>query len=126
TKQRWLVWPAIIGGSALLADGLITPSISVSSAIEGLRDYNPNIPTVPIVIAILAALFFIQQFGTAFVGKFFGPVMLVWFLMIGVLGLGEIIQMPVVVNALNPYYAIHLLTKYPGGFWLLGAVFLAT
>jgi len=126
TKLRWLVWPAIIGGSALLADGLITPSISVSSAVEGLKEYNPNIPTVPIVIAIIAALFIIQQFGTGFVGRFFGPIMLIWFTMIGVLGFNQIVLMPGVLKALNPYYAIHLLTQYPGGFWLLGAVFLAT
>ncbi|HNP48312.1 MAG TPA: KUP/HAK/KT family potassium transporter, partial [Bacteroidia bacterium] len=87
TKARWLVWPAIIGGAALLADGIITPPISVSSAIEGLRIYNPEIPTLPIVIAIITILFVIQQFGTNFVGRFFGPIMLTWFLMIGVLGL---------------------------------------
>ena len=93
---------------------------------EGLREYNANIPTVPIVIAIIAALFIIQQFGTGFVGRFFGPIMLVWFTMIGVLGFNQIVLMPGVLKALNPYYAIHLLTQYPGGFWLLGAVFLAT
>ena len=86
TKLKWLKWPAIIGGAALLADGIITPPISVSSAIEGLRIFNPGIPTVPIVIAILTALFIIQQFGTKFIGQFFGPMMLIWFTMIGVLG----------------------------------------
>lgn len=126
TKVRWLIWPAIIGGSALLADGIITPPISVSSAIEGLRIYNPEIPTVPIVIAILTALFFIQQFGTKFVGNFFGPIMLVWFSTIAVLGVYNMSAHPYVLKALNPYYAIHLITQYPGGFWLLGAVFLCT
>lgn len=126
TKRKWLVWPAIIGGSALLADGIITPPISVSSAIEGLRVYNPDIPTVPIVIAILTALFVIQQFGTKFIGNFFGPMMMIWFLMIGVLGVVEITEYPMVLKALNPYYAIHMITTYPGGFWLLGAVFLCT
>lgn len=126
TKVRWLIWPAIIGGSALLADGIITPPISVSSAIEGLRMYNPEIPTVPIVIAILTALFFIQQFGTKFVGNFFGPVMLIWFSTIAVIGIYNMAAHPYVLKAFNPYYAIHLITQYPGGFWLLGAVFLCT
>lgn len=126
TKLKWLIWPAIIGGSALLADGIITPPISVSSAIEGLRIFNPEIPTVPIVIAILTALFFIQQFGTKFVGQFFGPIMLVWFSTIAVLGVSNMLVNPSVLKALNPYYAIHLITQYPGGFWLLGAVFLCT
>lgn len=126
TKLKWLIWPAIIGGSALLADGIITPPISVSSAIEGLRIYNPDIPTVPIVIAILTALFVIQQFGTKFVGQFFGPVMLMWFSMLAILGVVNMIQYPSVLKAFNPYYAIHLITQYPGGFWLLSAVFLCT
>lgn len=126
TKVKWLIWPAIIGGSALLADGIITPPISVASAIEGLRIYNQEIPTVPIVIAILTALFFIQQFGTKFVGQFFGPVMLIWFSTIAVLGVYNLAAHPYVLKALNPYYGIHLITQYPGGFWLLGAVFLCT
>ncbi|MBK7856235.1 MAG: KUP/HAK/KT family potassium transporter [Bacteroidetes bacterium] len=126
TKVKWLVFPAIIGGAALIADGLITPSISVSSAIEGLRILNEDIPTIPIVIAIIFALFFIQQFGTAFVGKFFGPVMLIWFSMLAILGLKEIFVDASVLKAFNPYYAYNLLVNYPNGFWLLGAVFLCT
>ncbi len=126
TKVKWLIWPAVIGGSALLADGIITPPISISSAIEGLRIYNPEIPTVPIVIAILTALFVIQQFGTKFVGQFFGPMMFVWFSTIAVLGVYNMAAHPYVLKSLNPYYAIHLITQYPGGFWLLGAVFLCT
>ncbi len=126
TKIKWLVFPAIIGGAALLSDGLITPAISVSSAIEGLRFINPDIPTIPIVIAIIFALFFIQQFGTSFVGKFFGPVMFIWFTMLAVLGLNQIGDNLSVLKAINPYYAIHLLTLYPGGFWILGGVFLCT
>lgn len=126
TKVKWLIWPAVIGGSALLADGIITPPISISSAIEGLRIYNPEIPTVPIVIAILTALFFIQQFGTKFVGQFFGPMMFIWFSTIAVMGVYNMAAHPYVLKALNPYYAIHLITQYPGGFWLLGAVFLCT
>lgn len=126
TKLKWLIWPAIIGGAALLADGIITPPISVSSAIEGLRIYNPDIPTVPIVIAIITALFIIQQFGTKFVGQFFGPIMLTWFSMLAILGVVNMIEHPAVLKAFNPYYAIHLITQYPGGFWILSAVFLCT
>lgn len=126
TKLKWLLFPAIIGGSALLADGLITPSISVSSAIEGLRYFNPNIPTIPIVIGILFALFLIQQFGTSYIGKFFGPLMLVWFLMLGVLGFNMLQSNLNILNALNPYYAYNLLVNYEYGFVILGAVFLCT
>jgi KUP system potassium uptake protein len=126
TKLGWLKYPAIIGGSALLADGLITPSISVSSAVEGLRYFSPDIPTIPIVIGIILILFFIQQFGTSIVGKSFGPVMLLWFTMLAVLGISGIVSNPVVLKAINPYYAYDLLVRYPNGFWLLGAVFLCT
>jgi KUP system potassium uptake protein len=126
TKLKWLLFPAIIGGSALLADGLITPSISVSSAIEGLRYFNPNIPTIPIVIAILFVLFTIQQFGTTYIGKFFGPVMLAWFLMLGILGFCTMTTNISILKALNPYYAYNLLVNYEYGFVLLGAVFLCT
>ncbi|MGV3640688.1 MAG: KUP/HAK/KT family potassium transporter [Adhaeribacter sp.] len=125
-RARWLVIPAMIGGSALLADGLITPPISVSSAIEGLRLIYPGIPTVPIVIAILSVLFFVQSFGTQIVGKSFGPIMFIWFTMLAVLGIANILHHPEVIQAINPYYAYHLLVEYPGGFWLLGAVFLCT
>ncbi len=126
SKLKWLAFPAIIGGSALLADGLITPSISVSSAIEGLRYFNPDIPTIPIVIGILFGLFFIQQFGTTYIGKFFGPFMLVWFLMLSVLGLNMLFTNLEILKALNPYYAYNLLVNYEYGFVLLGAVFLCT
>lgn len=125
-NKKWLIFPAIIGGCTLLADGFITPSISISSAVEGLRSLNPEIKTLPIVITILSALFIIQQFGTRFVGKFFGPVMLMWFTMLTVLGVVAITSNPGVIKALNPYYAYNLLANTPGGFWLLGAVFLAT
>ncbi|MBK9399458.1 MAG: KUP/HAK/KT family potassium transporter [Bacteroidetes bacterium] len=123
---KWLAIPAMIGGAALLADGIITPPISVSSAIEGLKVINPDIPTVPIVTFIIFALFFIQQFGTRFVGRFFGPVMLIWFSMLLILGVIAIFDNPVVFKAVNPYYAYNLLTSYPEGFWILGAVFLCT
>lgn len=123
---KWLAIPAMLGGAALLADGIITPPISVASAIEGLQVINPEIQTIPIVIGIIFFLFFIQQFGTKFVGRFFGPIMLVWFSMLFILGVKEVIQAPVIIKALNPYYAYQLLAVYPHGFWLLGAVFLCT
>ncbi|MFP9097434.1 KUP/HAK/KT family potassium transporter [Flavobacterium sp. RHBU_24] len=125
-KKKGLIIPAIIGGSALLADGIITPPISVSSAIEGLRIYRPELNTVPIVIGILFVLFIIQKFGTSFVGKFFGPMMLIWFGMLGVLGLLPMFENIEVLKALNPYYAIHLLSIHHDGFYVLGFVFLCT
>ncbi|MFM7017317.1 KUP/HAK/KT family potassium transporter, partial [Flavobacterium sp.] len=128
TKIQWLIVPAIIGGSALLADGIITPPISVSSAVEGLRLFKPDIPTVPIVIAILFVLFTIQQFGTKLVGKFFAPMMLIWFSMLAVLGILQMTQNLSILKALNPYYAYNLLTSDAKGegFFILGAVFLCT
>jgi KUP system potassium uptake protein len=125
-KKKGLIVPAIIGGSALLADGIITPPISVSSAIEGLKIYRPELDTVPIVISILCALFFIQRFGSKFVGKFFGPMMLVWFGMLGILGLIPLLTNITVLKALNPYYAFHLLSIHHEGFYVLGFVFLCT
>jgi KUP system potassium uptake protein len=131
TKVKWLLFPAMIGGAAVLAEGIITPPISISSAIEGLKmtDTFKHLETndiVPITIAIISMLFFIQQFGTNFVGKFFGPVMLIWFVMLGVLGVSAIHLQPEVLRAINPYYAYKLLAAHPGGFWILGAVFLCT
>jgi KUP system potassium uptake protein len=126
TKIKWLMYPAVIGGSALLADGIITPPISVASAIEGLRVVNPNIQTIPIIIIIITGLFIIQQFGTKFIGKFFGPAMFVWFAMLSVLGAAQIFTDFSVLSALNPYYAYKLLFGHPEGFLVLGAVFLCT
>ena len=123
---RWLLYPAIIGGSFLLADGIITPPISVSSAIEGLRIYSPHIPTIPIVIGILVLIFFAQQFGTQIIGRFFGPVMLVWFTFIGIIGMIALSKDFSVLQAINPVWVYRFLVEYPGGFWLLGAVFLCT
>jgi KUP system potassium uptake protein len=123
---KWLTLPAIVGGAALLADGIITPPISVSSAVEGLEKLYPNIPTVPIVIGILTVLFLIQALGTGVVGTAFGPVMLVWFTMLAVLGMIFIVKVPMVLQAVNPYYGWWLLTQYPDGFWLLGSVFLCS
>lgn len=126
SKYKWLLVPAIIGGSALLADGIITPPISVSAAVEGLRYFKPELNTVPIVIGILFGLFFIQQFGTGFVGKFFGPMMLIWFLMLGALGLYQVSGHWSILSALNPYYTYKLLATHPSGILILGAVFLCT
>lgn len=125
-RGAWLSAVAIIGGAALLADGVITPPISVASAVEGLRAIYPTIPTVPIVIGIIAGLFLLQSFGTQIVGKAFGPIMFLWFTMLGVLGALWITKNPVILKAINPYYAYQLLVNYPGGFWLLGSVFLCT
>ncbi|MCU0421263.1 MAG: KUP/HAK/KT family potassium transporter [Bacteroidia bacterium] len=125
-RRPYLIFPAIIGGCALLADGMITPPISVSSAIEGLLILNSDIPTIPIVITIITTLFLLQRVGTSIVGKMFGPIMLVWFLMLGILGFASITTHPEVLKALNPVFAYQLLTHYPEGFWLLGAVFLCT
>ena len=126
SKAKWLIIPAIIGGCALLADGIITPPITISAAIEGLEIFYPDLQTIPIVIAIITLLFLIQQFGTSIVGKGFGPIMFVWFTMMGVLGISYIIQFPEILKALNPYYAIHLLIGNPGALAILGAVFLCT
>ncbi len=121
-----LVIPTILGATTLLADGIITPPISVASAVEGLELVIPNIPTVPIVIVILSFLFFFQRFGTQKVGIAFGPIMVVWFTMLFTLGISQIIHHPGILKALNPHYAVELLSRYPHGFWLLGAVFLCT
>jgi KUP system potassium uptake protein len=126
TKVKWLIVPAVIGGSALLADGIITPPISVSSAVEGMRSFYPDLNTVPIVMGILFILFYIQQFGTELVGKFFAPMMLLWFSMLGILGAIQIAGHFEVFKAINPYYAYHLLSIHPEGFFVLGAVFLCT
>lgn len=125
-KAKWLVFPAIIGGCTLLADGIITPPISVSSAIEGLKILYPSTPVIPIVISILIFIFVLQQFGTNVVGRAFGPIMFVWFSMLGILGLKEILHHPAIFKAINPYYAYQLLFQSPHGFWILGAVFLCT
>ena len=132
-RKRWLVYPAMLGGAALLADGIITPPISITSAIEGLRELpalrnlgQSDNTIVIIVLSILALFFFLQQFGTASIGKLFGPIMLIWFTMLAVLGIYHIFDDLSIFKAINPYYAINFLANYPGGFWLLGAVFLCT
>jgi KUP system potassium uptake protein len=134
-RKRWLVVPAMIGGSALLADGIITPPISITSAVEGLRELpalhslglGPHDNTIIIIVlSILIAFFFLQQFGSASIGKLFGPVMFIWFTMLAVLGVYHIFDDLTIFKALSPHYAINFLANYPGSFWLLGAVFLCT
>jgi KUP system potassium uptake protein len=125
-KATWTVLLTMIGGAALLADGVITPAITVTSSVEGLRLLNPAIPVVLIVLLIFAVLFFIQQFGTNLVGSSFGPIMVIWFLMLGILGFSNLVHNPEILKAVNPAYAYRFLDTYPGGFILLGAVFLAT
>ena len=132
--RRWLYIPAIVGAGTLLADGIITPPISVSAAIEGLSGVhgleNAIVPgnalTMGIIIAIISLLFFFQQFGTNLIGSSFGPIMLVWFTMLAALGINSIAMHPAILKAVNPVYAYNLLVKYPKGFWLLGSVFLCT
>ena len=123
---KWLMIPALLGGSFLIADSIITPPISVASAIEGLKMQYPHIPVIPIVLAILVLLFLMQPLGTTRIGKIFGPAMMLWFTMIGIMGLYSLMQMPSVIKAINPLYAWRFITDYPGGFWLLGGVFLCT
>ena len=130
-RKKWLVFPAMVGGAALLADGMITPPISVTSAIEGLKQVPAlheisQWTVIYIVIGILSVLFFIQQFGTAFIGRFFGPVMGVWFFMLAALGLIHLVGDLSILRAFNPYYGIRLLSVYPNGFYILGGVFLCT
>ena len=125
-NATWVIYPAMIGCCTLIADGFITPAISVSSAVEGLRLIHPQIPTTSIVIVILLCLFIFQQFGSAIVGRTFGPIMSVWFIMLAVLGLDQITRDPTIFKALNPAYAFNLISNYPNGFLLLGAVFLCT
>ncbi|UKJ08850.1 KUP/HAK/KT family potassium transporter [Solitalea lacus] len=127
-KAKWLVIPAMIGGCALLADGIITPPITVTSAIEGLKlvPSLEHVPVIPVVLVIISVLFFIQQFGTNIVGKAFGPIMLLWFSMLGVLGIMQLVHNPKVLKALNPYWAYKILFENPEGFLILGAVFLCT
>lgn len=130
-QKKWLVFPAMIGGAAILADGIITPPITVTSSIEGLKQIPffsdiSGTAIIYIVIVILIALFFSQQFGTANIGKLFGPVMFFWFMMLLILGSIHLVDNLNIFKAFNPYYAIRLLTHYPKGFFILGAVFLCT
>ena len=125
-RRPWLFLAAIIGGSTMLADGIIAPSITVLSAVEGLALIDPGVPVLTIAVAIISGLFFIQQFGTSFIGKSYGPIMFIWFSTLGILGITNIVGHIGVLAAFNPIYGYRLLAEHPGGFLLLGAVFLCT
>ena len=125
-KTNLIAIITMVGGSALLADGVITPAITVTSAVEGLNILYENVPVVPIVLSIFLLLFFFQQFGSGLIGRVFGPVMFLWFVLLGVLGVSQLVHGAGVMAAMNPYYAIKFLTVYPEAVILLGAVFLAT
>lgn len=125
-KKKWLYLLAIVGGSALLADGVITPAITIVSAVEGLQIRFTEVPIIPIAISIVTVLFLVQQFGTSAIGTSFGPMMFIWFGMIALLGSLQIAHHPEIFQALNPYYAVKVLMDHPNFFVLLGAVFLCT
>ena len=125
-KSKWVYILAIIGASTLLADGIITPAITVTTSIEGLESISPNLPVIPITLAIISIIFFVQRFGTESIGKSFGVFMLLWFLLLGMVGIISITYYPLILKAFNPYYAVILLAKSPQWFLILGAVFLCT
>ena len=125
-KSKWIYILAIIGASTLLADGIITPAITVTTAIEGLESISSHLPVIPITLAIITIIFFVQRFGTESIGKSFGVFMLLWFLLLGIVGIISITSYPLILKAFNPYYAALLLAKSPQWFLILGAVFLCT
>ena len=125
-KRKWIYLLAIIGASTLLADGIITPAITVTTSIEGLESISPHLPVIPITLGIITIIFFVQRFGTESIGKSFGVFMLIWFLLLGVTGAFSITSYPLILKAFNPYYAAMLLAKSPEWFLILGAVFLCT
>ncbi|WP_144282498.1 KUP/HAK/KT family potassium transporter [Chryseobacterium echinoideorum] len=125
-KKKWLYIIAIIGASTLVADSVITPSLTVMSAIEGLKIYNPNTPVVYITLVILLVIFLVQQFGTASIGKFFGPIMVTWFVVLGGFGAMHIFDHLEILKAFNPMYAYNLITHSPSAIVIMGAVFLCT
>ena len=125
-KRKWIYLLAIIGASTLLADGVITPAITVTTAIEGLESISPHLPVIPITLGIITIIFFVQRFGTESIGKSFGVFMLIWFLLLGVTGAFSITSYPLILKAFNPYYAAMLLAESPEWFLILGAVFLCT
>lgn len=125
-KRRWIYGIAIVGAGTLLADGIITPAITVTTAIEGLESFGSDLPIIPVAIGIITVVFFVQRFGTQHIGRSFGSFMLVWFLLLGVIGSITLTVNPQVFKAFNPYYAICLLADSPSWFLILGAVFLCT
>ncbi|WP_304343839.1 KUP/HAK/KT family potassium transporter [Chryseobacterium koreense] len=123
-KRRWLYLIAILGAATLVADSVITPSLTVMSAVEGLKIFSPKTPVVAITLVILAIIFIVQQFGTSSIGKFFGPVMVVWFMVIGGFGAMHIFDHVEIFKAFNPYYAYNLIIHSPSAIVIMGAVFL--
>lgn len=136
SRSKWLVIPAMIGGAALLSDGMLTPAVTVTSAVEGLKmipkfheifGNNPN-TIIIMVIGIIFFLFFIQHIGTDFIGKLFGPVMFLWFTSLAIFGILNISQDLTLLRALSPYYAISILFSEDNkmGFFILGSIFLSS
>ena len=125
-KHKWIYFPAIIGACALLGDGVITPAMTVTSAVEGVVKFFPDLNVVLIVVTIISILFFAQQFGTYKLGKYFGPIMFIWFSLLLILGIFSLSSYPTILKALNPIYAIQLIIHYPSSLAFLGAVFLVT
>ena len=133
---KWLIVPAMLGGAALLADGVLTPAVTVTTAVEGLRSMEVmdrflgtgQVKVVVITLIIITALFSVQHAGTSRIGKAFGPVMLLWFSFLGITGASHILALPVVLKAFNPIYAVRVLLSPANklGFMILGSVFLAT
>src|SRR5690606_27510109 len=116
-RKKWLVIPTMIGGATLLADGIITPPISITSAVEGLTKVNAYSHLQPyliyIVLIILTIFFLMQQFGTGSIGKFFGPIMLIWFSLLGILGCLHFFDDPSILRAFNPFEGLNFLNHYP-------------
>ncbi|WP_290378527.1 KUP/HAK/KT family potassium transporter [Paramuribaculum intestinale] len=124
--RGWLYIVAAVGAAMLVADGVITPAITVTTAVEGLRIVAPATPVLPIVIGVILLIFMMQRVGTGRIGRCFGPFMLAWFLMLGVLGAVNLPACPEVLKAFNPWYAVKLLVSSPSWFMIMGAVFLCT
>lgn len=125
-KYRWAYILAGIGAATLLADGIITPAMTVMSAVEGLNTIAPSIPVIPITLTIVLILFLVQPFGTGSLGKYFGPLMVIWFAMMALIGTSQLIQDVSVIKAFNPLYAINFLREVPQVMFILGAIFLCT
>ncbi|MDB6268460.1 KUP/HAK/KT family potassium transporter [Lactobacillus amylovorus] len=135
-RAKWLVLPALIGGAAILADGTLTPAVTVTTAIEGLKGlkFGGNVPVstqemvIVITVVILLVLFSIQKMGTSIIGKAFGPIMFIWFTFLGVMGVINMAGDWTIIQAINPVYAIKLLfSPYnKAGIFILGSIFLAT
>lgn len=125
-KYKWAYFIAAIGAATLLADGVITPAITVITSMEGLNNLVPEVPIIPATIVIILGIFLIQPLGTGSLGKYFGTFMLAWFIMMGTVGLSRFAHDLSVIKAFNPYYAIHFIITAPQTLYILGAVFLCT